>query len=91
MKKLGLFYLKVSKIPETELDTILETIQRNEKYTVELERVEKEEQQRQDKLGSKQLDKDHSKNIKSDEYKIQQTYRKTRIRFHVPWATSQTK
>ena len=67
VKKLGLFYLQVSKIPETELDTILETIQRNERYTIELERVEKEEQQRQDKLGSKQLDKDHSKNVKSDE------------------------
>ena len=77
VKKLGLFYLQVSKIPETELDTILETIQRNERYTIELERVEKEEQQRQDKLGSKQLDKDHSKNVKSDEYKIQQIYRKT--------------
>lgn len=77
VKKLGLFYLQVSKIPETELDTILETIQRNEKYTLELERVEKEEQQRQDKLGSKQLEKDHSKNVKSDEYKIQQIYRKT--------------
>ena len=77
VKKLGLFYLQVSKIPETELDTILETIQKNEKYTLELERVEKEEQQRQDKLGSKQLDKDHSRNVKSDEYKIQEKYRKT--------------
>lgn len=77
VKKLGLFYLQVSKIPETELDTILETIQKNERYTIELERVEKEEQQRQDKLGSKQLEKDHSKNVKSDEFKIQQKYRKT--------------
>ncbi len=77
VKKLGLFYLQVSKIPETELDSILETIQKNQKYTDELERVEKEEQQRQDKLGTKQLEKDHSKNIKSDEFKIQQTYRKT--------------
>ncbi len=77
VKKLGLFYLKVSKIPETELDSILEIIQRNEKYTIELERVQKEELQRQDKLGSKHLEKDHSKNLNSDEYKFQETYRKT--------------
>ena len=28
-------------------------------------------------MGSKQLDKDHSKNLNSDEYKIQEKYRKT--------------
>ena len=77
VKKVGLFYLKVSNIPDKELDNILETIQKNEKYTVELERVHKEELQRQDKLGSKQLEKDHSKNLNSDQYKIQETYRKT--------------
>ena len=77
VKNLGLFYLKVSNIPESELDTILETIKQNERYVSELDRVEKEEQQRLDKLGSEQLDKDHSKNLNSDKYKQQELYRKT--------------
>jgi len=77
VKKLGLFYLKVSNIPDTELDNILKIIKENGIYTKQLDKVEKDEQQRQDKLGSKQLEKDHSKNVKSDEFKIQQKYRKT--------------
>ena len=43
---------------------------------LELEDVEKEEQQRKDTIGSETLGKDHSKNIKSDEYKIYQAYLK---------------
>ena len=77
VKKLGLFYLKVSNIPENELDNILKTIKENEVYTRQLDKVEKEEQQRLDKLGSEQLDKDHSKNQNSDKYKQQELYRKT--------------
>ena len=50
---------------------------RNEKYMLELERVEKEEQQRKDKQGSEQLDKDHSKNKDGTEYKMLAEYNKT--------------
>ena len=37
---------------------IIKIMQKNEKYMLELERVEKAEQQRKDKLGSEQLEKD---------------------------------
>ena len=73
---MGLFYLRVSNIPEAELDKILEIMAENEEYMLELEEVEKAESQRKDKLGSEKLEKDHSKNLKSDEYKIYQTYLK---------------
>jgi hypothetical protein len=62
VRKLGLFYLKVSNIPESELDDIVQIINRNERSMLELEKIEKDEEQRKDKLGSEQLDKDHSKN-----------------------------
>ena len=80
VEKLGKFYLQVSKIPEDELDNILKIMQRNEKYMLELDRVEKEEQQRKDKLGSEQLAKDHSKSKvgkDSTEYKLLEEYYKT--------------
>ena len=71
-----MFYLRVSNIPEDELDKILEVMAQNEEYMLELEEVEKAEEQRKDKIGSETLAKDHSKNLKSDEYKIYQTYLK---------------
>ena len=77
VRKLGLFYLKVSNIPESELDDIVQIINRNERYMLELEKIEKDEEQRKDKLGSEQLDKDHSKNKEGDQYKQQEIYRKT--------------
>ena len=74
VEKLGRFYLKVSNIPDTELEDIMEIIQRNERYILELEEVEKVEQQRKDKLGSERLAKDNSKVDKSTDYKSEQEY-----------------
>ena len=77
VEKVALFYLKVSQIPENELDEIKKIISKNQKYILELEEVEKEENQRKDKMGSEQLDKDHSKNKdKSTEYALLQKYTK---------------
>ena len=76
VKKTAMFYLRVSNIPEDELDKILQIMSENEEYMLELEEVEKTEEQRKDKIGSETLAKDHSKNIKSDEYKIYQAYLK---------------
>ena len=80
VEKLGKFYLQVSKIPDNEIDNILKIMQKNEKYMLELERVEKAEQQRKDKLGSEQLEKDHSKSKvgkDSTEYKFLEEYHRT--------------
>lgn len=74
VEKVGRFYLKVSDIPNTELENIMEIIQRNERYILELEEVEKAEQQRKDKLGSERLAKDNSKVDKSTDYKVEQEY-----------------
>jgi len=77
VEKVALFYLKVSEIPEKELDNIKKIINKNQKYILELEEVEEEERQRKDKIGSEQLAKDHSKNKdKSTEYAVLQKYSK---------------
>ena len=77
VEKVALFYLKVAQIPEKELDEIMKVIQKNQKYILELEEVEEEERQRKDKMGSEQLDKDHSKNNdKSTEFKLLEQYNK---------------
>lgn len=75
VEKIAKFYLKVSNIPEKELDNIMKIIDKNQKFIDELEAVEEEERQRKEKLGSQQLDKDHSKNKDtSTEYKLQEIY-----------------
>lgn len=74
VEQLGLFYLKVSKIPEDEIENLLSIMRRNEGYMLELERVEKEEQHRKDKIGSQQLAKDHTKVKDSTFHKEQQEY-----------------
>ena len=51
VEKVALFYLKVSQIPEKELDEIMKVITKNQKYILELEEVEEEERQRKDKMG----------------------------------------
>ena len=76
VEKMALFYLKVSRIPEKELDNILKTMARNQRFMLDLEKVEKEEQQRKDKLGSEQLDKDKSKMKNSTDYKAEEEYRR---------------
>ena len=69
--------MKVSQIPEKELDEIMKVITKNQKYILELEEVEEEERQRKDKMGSEQLAKDHSKNNdKSTEFKLLEQYNK---------------
>jgi hypothetical protein len=76
VERMGRFYLRVSKIPESELDKIMEIMEKNEQYMLELEDVEKEESQRRDKMGSEDLAKDKSKIKDSTDYKAQQAYNK---------------
>jgi hypothetical protein len=74
VERLGKFYLRVSNIPEDELDNILKVMEKNERYMLELEKVEKNEQERKDKMGSEDLAKDKSNNKDSTDYKAQQEY-----------------
>ncbi len=76
VEKMALFYLKVSNIPEKELDNILKIMARNQRYMLDLEKVEKDEQHRKDKLGSEQLEKDKSKTKNSTDYKAEEEYRR---------------
>ena len=76
VERMGRFYLKVSNIPDTELDNIMKIMERNEQYMLELEKVEKDEAQRRDKMGSADLEKDKSKCANSTDYKAQQAYMK---------------
>tara|TARA_B100001093_G_scaffold293010_2_gene279625 strand:- start:3755 stop:6133 length:2379 start_codon:yes stop_codon:yes gene_type:complete len=76
VERMGRFYLKVSNIPDTELDKIMKIMERNEQYMLELEKVEKDETQRRDKMGSADLEKDKSKCDNSTDYKAQQAYTK---------------
>jgi hypothetical protein len=72
--RLAKFYLNKSEIPENELDNLELTIKKNEKYTIELEKVEEEERQRKEKQDGIKQEKDHSKNMDSTEYKLLETY-----------------
>ena len=74
VEKMALFYLKVSKIPMKELDNIMTVMNRNERYMLDLEKVEKDELHRKDKLGTEQLSKDKSKNKSSTDYKAEEEY-----------------
>jgi hypothetical protein len=76
VERMGRFYLRASNIPESELDNIIKVMTRNERYMIDLEKVEKNEQQRRDKMGSEDLGKDKSKMKDSSDYKAQQTYTK---------------
>ena len=76
VEKMAMFYLKVSNIPDKELDNIMTIMNRNERYMLELEKVEKDEIHRKDKLGSEQLEKDKSKNNNSTDFKAEQEYRR---------------
>ena len=57
VKKTAMFYLRVSNIPEDELDKILEVMSQNEEYMLELEEVEKAEEQEKIKLEVKHWQK----------------------------------
>ena len=76
VQKMALFYLKVSNIPMKELDNIMTVMNRNERYMLDLEKVEKDELHRKDKLGSEQLEKDKSKIKTSTDYKAEEEYRR---------------
>lgn len=76
VNKLALFYLKVSQISNDVLEPIFKTIEENRVIINTMSEVEKEETHRLEKLGSQMKEKDHSKNLNSSEYKLQQTYMK---------------
>ena len=68
--KIALHYLKASNIKKQELDTIMVDINKNVKIKNEIEKLDKEVQEYNDKLGSVQLDKQHNPN--SDVYKFRE-------------------
>ena len=68
--KIALHYLKASNIKKQELDTIMVAINKNVKIKNEIEKLDKEVQEYNDKLGSVQLDKQHNQN--SDVYKFRE-------------------
>jgi hypothetical protein len=72
--RLGKFYLRVSEIPNEELENLQKIMKQNEKYILELEKVEEVERQRKEKLDDTKLEKDHSKVEKSSEYKLLEEY-----------------
>ena len=76
VNKLAMFYLKVSQISNKVLDPIFKIIEENRVVIKTMSELEKEEIQRLEKLGSQMKEKDHSKNLNSTEFKLQQTYMK---------------
>ena len=70
VKKISEFYLKVSKIPGDEIDTILKIINKNAKYVKELEKITEQERQRQEKKNEKIMDRDE----RDEDYKIKMEY-----------------
>jgi hypothetical protein len=74
VEKTARFYLKVSNIPDSELDNILKVMSRNERYMIDLEKIEQDEQQRRDKMGTEDLSKDKSKNKDSSDSKATREY-----------------
>lgn len=74
VKKLASIYLNASNIAEEEIDNIMVIINKNEKWKKELEKVEENEKQRQDKKSDELKDK----NLKMDtkEYQLLEEYKK---------------
>ena len=74
VKKLASIYLNASNIAEEEIDNIIVIINKNEKWKKELEKVEENEKQRQDKKSDELKDK----NLKMDtkEYQLLEAYKK---------------
>ena len=75
VEKISKFYLNVSNISKDSLNSLFNVIKRNRIILDELEKVEKDEKERNDKLGSEFLDKNHS-SIIGNEIQIQNTYLK---------------
>jgi len=74
VEKIAKFYLKVTNIPEKELNNIMSIIDHNEIYRKEIDKVVMEEEDRVNAKNEKSLDK----NIKNDtqEYKFIMEYNK---------------
>ena len=75
VEKIAKFYLKVSNISKDSLKSLFDVINRNRIILDELDKVEKEEKERTDKLKDGFLDKNHSV-INGDEIKFQNIYLK---------------
>ena len=80
VKKLSMIYLKVSNISDKCFNDIFDNINANNRILKELDRLEKDEEQRLEKLGSNMKDKDHSKVMNSTEHKLQNEYNR-KLRF----------
>tara|TARA_B110000261_G_scaffold47630_1_gene56158 strand:+ start:681 stop:3089 length:2409 start_codon:yes stop_codon:yes gene_type:complete len=74
VKKLAGIYLNASNISEEEIDNVMNIINKNEKWKKDLEKIEENEKQRQDKKSDELKDK----NLKMDtkEYQILEAYKK---------------
>jgi hypothetical protein len=73
VEKIGMFYLKASKIPEKMLSDLLHIIDTNEEYREALTEVIKNEKHRTDKINDKVLD---SARANDKEVKIQNEFNK---------------
>ncbi len=76
VKKLSLFYLKVSNISNKVLDPIFKNIEKNSLIKREIEELMDNERQRLEKISSSKSDRDYEKNVNSSEYKFQMAYKK---------------
>ena len=75
VEKLAKFYLSVSNISKNSLNSLFDVIKRNRIILDEIEKIEKEEIERSDKLKEGFLDKNHD-SIDGDEIKFQNIYLK---------------
>jgi hypothetical protein len=76
VKKLAMFYLKVSKISNSVLNSIFKNINKNTIIMKEINTLIDDENQRLEKLGSQVHDKNHGNNVNSTEFKLQKIYNK---------------
>jgi len=68
VKKIAQFYLKVTNIPERELEELMTIIVDNDNLMKEIEIISMEEDHRLDKLDEKKLDKEVKDNTREKEY-----------------------
>jgi len=68
VKKIAQFYLKVTNIPERELEELMTIIVDNDNLMKEVEIISMEEDHRLDKLDEKKLDKEVKDNTREKEY-----------------------
>jgi len=73
VEKIARFYLRASDIAKNSLKSLFEVIKRNRIILNELDKIEKDEKERVDKLGDKFIEKNHS-SINGNEYKFQNEF-----------------